>query len=99
MMKCSIVKLDIYFNNLCFDLDIYGNYRGERSLCGLLSLVQPPQEIDIIGNRMVSRSWRNYEEEEYLWEDMSPRLENHGRGSDNSRKDVFFLVTQRSGQA
>ena len=45
---------------------------------------------NIIENRMVSRSWRNYGEEEYLWEDMSPRLENHGRGSDNSRKDYFF---------
>jgi hypothetical protein len=64
---------------------------GARDLSrGLLSHVQPPQEIDIISSRMVSRNWRNSEEEEYLWEDMSPRLENHGRGSDNSRKDDYF---------
>jgi len=71
-------------------IDAYGNYRGQRSSRGLLSHVQPPQEIDIISSRMVSRNWRNSEEEEYLWEDMSPRLENHGRGSDNSRKDDYF---------
>lgn len=71
-------------------IDAYGNYRGQRSSRGLLSHVQPPHEIDVISSRMVSRNWRNSEEEEYLWEDMSPRLENPCRGSDNSRKDDYF---------
>lgn len=38
-------------------IDSYRIYKGQRSLCGLLSLVQPPHKIDIIRSRMVSINW------------------------------------------
>ncbi|XP_057871614.2 uncharacterized protein LOC131077999 isoform X2 [Cryptomeria japonica] len=72
-------------------LDAYGNIRGQRSLRGPLSHLQPPQELDMKNTRVMSRNWKNSEEEEYMWEDMSPSLENHGRGSDNIRKGDCFV--------
>lgn len=72
-------------------IDAYGNIRGQRSLRGPLSHLQPPPELDMKNTRVVSRNWKNSEEEEYMWEDMSPRLGNHGRGSENMRKDDCFV--------
>eukprot|EP01018_Ginkgo_biloba_P009906 Gb_21315 [translate_table: standard] len=71
-------------------IDAYGNYRGQRSARGSLTHLQPRQEIDTRNSRMVSRNWQTSEEEEYMWEDMSPRLLDRGRENDNLRKGDCF---------
>eukprot|EP01018_Ginkgo_biloba_P016802 Gb_26268 [translate_table: standard] len=70
-------------------IDAYGNYRGTRSARGP-SHLPPPQGIPSRNNRVISRNWQNSEEEEYMWEDMSTRLVDNGRGGDKMRKGDWF---------
>lgn len=73
-------------------IDSYGNYRGPRAARGPISHLPPPQDIDGRNSRVMSRNWQNSEEEEYMWDSMSTRSVDHGRGNDKMRKDDWFSV-------
>eukprot|EP01018_Ginkgo_biloba_P036318 Gb_14033 [translate_table: standard] len=42
-------------------------------------------------NRVISRKWQNLEEEQYMWQDMSTRLVDNGKGGDKMRKVDWIL--------
>ncbi|CAN6458052.1 unnamed protein product [Victoria cruziana] len=71
--------------------DAYGNYRGKGTLHGNMSKFE---QINVTGvnNGPSTRSWQNSEEEEYVWEDMSPTL------SDRSKKNDLALAESTSGR-
>ncbi|KAH9329896.1 hypothetical protein KI387_002004, partial [Taxus chinensis] len=71
-------------------IDAYGNYRGPKLPLEPLSHVPPPHDLGNKSNRVMPRNWQNSEEEEYMWEDMSTRLVDHSRGSDNLKKGDWF---------
>ncbi|XP_011628430.1 polyadenylation and cleavage factor homolog 4 isoform X1 [Amborella trichopoda] len=68
-------------------IDAYGNYRGKGVMLEKLPIIAPGPKVNGFSNITTATNWQNAEEEEYVWEDMSPTLSNHKKSNDHAGLD------------